>query len=275
MKAAVLRALSTYQNTDGGFGHALEPDAWNPNSSPIQTWAATEILNEIAFTNSSAPIIKGILKYLESGQDFDGHLWQNTVESNNDYPHAQWWHTDSYSTSHTDYNPTAVLAGFIVRFADRNSPLFELGCQISQEAVAYLFTSEQQNDMHTIACYIRMMEYCEAAGVCNLFDFQKLNDALSAAVKEMVTEDTDKWKASYICKPSQFFNSKDSRFYPAVKNIAEYECRFISETQLEDGSWHIPWRWKDYPEEWAISKNYWKSNAAVLNMLYLKNFGML
>ena len=32
---AVLKALATYQNADGGFGHALEPDAWNPNSSPI------------------------------------------------------------------------------------------------------------------------------------------------------------------------------------------------------------------------------------------------
>lgn len=30
---AVLIALSHYQNDDGGFGHALEADAWNPNSS--------------------------------------------------------------------------------------------------------------------------------------------------------------------------------------------------------------------------------------------------
>ena len=40
----VLRALSMYQNDDGGFGHALEADCWNPESSPMQTWAATEIL---------------------------------------------------------------------------------------------------------------------------------------------------------------------------------------------------------------------------------------
>ena len=39
-KGAVLTALAVYQNEDGGFGHALEPDSWNPNSAPIQTWAA-------------------------------------------------------------------------------------------------------------------------------------------------------------------------------------------------------------------------------------------
>lgn len=32
-KEAFLDALSYYQNNDGGFGHAIEPDAWNPNSS--------------------------------------------------------------------------------------------------------------------------------------------------------------------------------------------------------------------------------------------------
>lgn len=43
----VLAALAVYQNEDGGFGRALEPDCWNPDSSPVQTWTATEIINEI------------------------------------------------------------------------------------------------------------------------------------------------------------------------------------------------------------------------------------
>lgn len=36
-KAALVEALKPYQNSDGGFGHALEPDNWNPNSTPITT----------------------------------------------------------------------------------------------------------------------------------------------------------------------------------------------------------------------------------------------
>lgn len=39
-REAVLQALQVYQNEDGGFGHGLEPDNWNPNSTPIATWAA-------------------------------------------------------------------------------------------------------------------------------------------------------------------------------------------------------------------------------------------
>ncbi len=93
-KEGVLTALSYYQNRDGGFGYALEADAWNPNSSPIQTWAATEILREIAFQDQEHPIIQGILKYLNSGKDFNGEFWYTVVRSNQDYPHAPWWHSD-------------------------------------------------------------------------------------------------------------------------------------------------------------------------------------
>ena len=43
----VIQILEAYQNEDGGFGNALEPDCWNPNSTPIATWFADEVLREI------------------------------------------------------------------------------------------------------------------------------------------------------------------------------------------------------------------------------------
>jgi len=274
-KEDVLCALSAYQNLDGGFGHALEPDAWNPNSSPIQTWTATEILHEIAFDDPTHPLIKGILAYLESGEHFNGHFWHYVIKSNNEYPHAPWWHTESDSTCHTDYNPTACLAGFIIRFADKDSDLFCLGCFIAQEAAAQIFAGECNNDMHIIACYVRLWEYCEKAQVVDLFDVQKLKDVLTAAIKDCVEENVDRWEGDYVCKPSRFLSSKDSDFYGVMKDIVEYECEFIAKTQLADGSWSIPWGWGDYPEEWALSKNWWKSNNIILNMLYLRGFGKL
>lgn len=87
----VLYALSFYQNDDGGFSYAIEPDNWNESSTPIGTWAATMILREIGFSDTSHPIISGILKYLDSGKDFADGKWFNTVPGNNDYPHAVWW----------------------------------------------------------------------------------------------------------------------------------------------------------------------------------------
>lgn len=274
-KEAVLTALAAYQNEDGGFGHALEPDSWNPNSTPVQTSTATEILREIDFTDSTHPIIQGILRYLASGQDFNGHFWYTTVRSNNDYPHAPWWHTESDSTCHNDYNPTASLAGFIIRFADKESELYKLGCRIVKEAYDSYMGRDLLGDMNTVGCYTQLWQYCEEAGATDIINLTALKERLCAQVKHNITHDTTKWETSYICKPSQFFDSNNSIFYADNKDIADYECEFIIKTQLEDGSWNIPWSWKGYPEEWAVSKNWWKSNGAILNMLYLKGMEML
>lgn len=269
-KEAVLTALAAYQNEDGGFGHALEPDSWNPNSAPIQTWTATEILREIDFTDKAHPIIQGILRYLASGQDFEGQFWHCTVRSNNDYPHAPWWHTESDSTCHNDYNPTACLAGFIIRFASKDSDLYQLGCRIAKEAFDSFIGQGLLNDMHTAACYIRLMQYCGEAVADNVIDIDVLKNKMLEQVKHSITKNTAKWETGYICKPSQFFNSCESVFCADNKELAEFECDYIIKTQLEDGSWGIPWGWAAYPEEWAISKNWWKGSGAILNLLYLK-----
>jgi hypothetical protein len=274
-KKAVLDALAYYQNADGGFGHGLEADSWNPNSSPIQTWTATEILHEIDCTDSAHPIIQGVLHYLESGNDFDGHFWYNVVKSNNDYPHAPWWHTESVSTSHNDYNPTACLAGFIVRFADKQSNLYKLGCTIAKEAFERLLATPQQDDMHTILCYVRLLEYCKEAGVHDLMDLSVVQHTILKQVTGSITQTIPEWETSYVCKPSQFFNSKDSIYYMDNKTIAEYECDYIIKTQMDDGSWNIPWGWNDYAEQWAISKSWWKANGIMINLLYLQGFGKL
>ncbi len=271
-KDAVLNALAYYQNQDGGFGHALEPDAWNPNSSPIQTWVATEILREIDYTNSAHPVIKGIMNYLESGKDFEGKYWYNTIKSNNDYPHAEWWHTESESTCHNDYNPTACLAGFIIHFANRDGSLYQLGCRIATEAFEQLKSAERQYDMHTTACFIRLMQYIEESGEKDIIDLPILKAKLLEQVKSSITHNTAEWETSYICKPSQFFNNRNSIFYSENKDIAEYEWEYIIKTQLPDGSWNIPWGWNDYPNEWDISKNWWKSNGIISNILYLHGF---
>ena len=149
-KDAVLAALSAYQNADGGFAHALEPDAWNPLSSPIQTWCATEVLREIDFDDAAHPLIQGVLLYLESGADFDGRHWACVVKTNNDYPHAPWWHWGG--EGERDDNPTACLAGFIVRFAQKGSTLHALGCSLVRAAAEALLNRETCADMHVLGC---------------------------------------------------------------------------------------------------------------------------
>lgn len=273
-KESVMHVLSYYQNEDGGFGHAVEADCWNPNSTPLHSNTASEIIREIHYENENHPVIQGLLKWYESGACFNGKTWDITVESNNHYPHAPWWHTDSISTCHTDYNGTAQIVGFIVRYADPNSAIFQLGVRIANEAIMAL-APNQLNDMHTCACYMRMAELFENANATAHIPFMELKEKLHKSINKLIVTDTSKWN-SYVCQPSCFINGKDSEYYPENKEIADYECVHIAKTQLSDGSWNIGWTWGgQFPDEWAISKNWWKCQWIIQNLLYLKGFDMI
>lgn len=267
-KQDVLKFLASYQNADGGFGHALEPDCWNPNSSPIQTWTATKIIREINLEEKEHPVIQGILNYLSSRKDFDGHTWANTIPSNNDFPHAPWWGYDP--TPQTTYNPTASLIGLILKFAYKNSQLFEKARVLTQEAYAY-FTSHYPLDaMHTVANFVDLYEYLKESGSEDLVDMTEFKRLLQAQIQHVITYDTSRWAVDYVCKPSLFIDSKASEFYRENEEICKYECEFLTKTQEVDGTWAITWGWADYPEEWHISKNWWKSDLIIRNIKYLK-----
>ena len=269
----VLRALSFYQNEDGGFGHAIEADCWNPNSIPLHANGAGSILHEIGFEDAGHPVVQKLIGWYESGACFNGHTWAVTVPSNNDHPHAPWWHTESVSACHTDYNGTAQIAGFLIHYAERASSAFELGARVAREAVAALHP-ETLMDSHTCACYLRMAELIEKAGAQDVIPFDELKEKLHLSVHRLIQHDSSKG-GGYVCKPSQFFRSSQSEFYPENRETADYECAFILSTQLKDGSWPIPWSWEKYPEEWAVAKNWWKGTVILENLLYLKGFGKI
>ncbi len=267
-RESVLKALAAYQNTDGGFGHALEADSWNPESSPMQTWAATEIIREIHLDEREHPIIQSILGYLENTKYFDGHSWNNTVPSNDRYPHAPWW---SYvPAKEINYNPTASLTGFILRYANPESEIYRTAQRLLKEAYAYFKENCPMESMHTASCFAELYEdlsECEMAAI----DMKEFESLLRVQIRHVLTMNTSAWAEEYVCKPSLFIHSKCSRFYEENRELCDFECRFISETQNSDGTWDVTWDWGCYPEQWHISKNWWKSDIIVNNMKFYRS----
>lgn len=267
----VLRCLAAFQNEDGGFGHGLEADSMNPNSSPITTWNACMILKEINWQDGDHPIVQGILRYLESGKDYseEHHQWMNTIPSNNDYPHAIWW--GFKDESDYKYNPTAMLAGFILKFAPKGSVLYEKGAGIAKEAVQWFLAKVPQVDRHETACFITLYEYMQEMDLC-LVDMKALETALRTQVNANITRDTEKWQTEYVDKPSAFFIVPGSMFYEDNKEIAAFECEFIRRTQLEDGSFSVNWQWWNEYKEFEAAKMIWKGVITLENMRYIKAF---
>lgn len=285
---AVLKALTAYQNEDGGFGHALEADCWNPNSAPMQTWCATEILRELFMSSKdenvlefikNSDVVKGILQYLENSLDIEENGWGNCRESNNDYPHAPWWEytqeaEDGKSVDdklNDTYNPTAALAGFILAYAEKDSVIYQKAYRIAQRAIEDILRVDGLANMHVISCFIELYEYVKMTNVSGKIRMTEMAERLKKLVHETISQDKEKWGKSYLCKPSQYIQSKESVFFEQNQEIALFECEFIRKTQMDDGTWSVAWAWCSYPKEWAISENWWKSDVIIKNCLYLRN----
>ncbi len=274
-KQSILAALAAYQNEDGGFAHGLEADSWNPNSSPMQTWSATEVIYSIGETNPDSPIVKGILSYLDNCPHYKDGIWMGTIPTNNHFPHAPWWSYNDEMLAHWRYNPTACLAGFILLFADGQSSLYQRAEQIARETVKWYMSEPLLESMHESLCFIRLWQYCKRAGKTDLFDMDQFEHKLRMQVKGTITQDRASWKTDYICKPSQFFHTKESIFYGDNMEIAEYETEFIISTINKEGAWDISWNWNSYPDEWPVSRLWWKAGQVLVNLRYLKGMDCL
>lgn len=269
----VLEALSAYQNEDGGFGHALEADAWNPDSTPVMAATAVERLLELEFENGGHPVVQGILKYLDSGADMEDRTWRNVVASNNDYPHAPWWHTDSNSTARSIYNPTAILAGFILKYADRDSALYGRGMGIARE-LTDLFLQDPALEMHPLRCVATLLEYIAWAELQEHFPYVTLKEAVKMQSTQLISRDEGQWNG-YSCRPSFFLKSPQSPGYAELAGLMHQELDHLLETRNPEGVWNLTWTWAGYEREFAISENWWKAHIVIENMLLLREFGQI
>lgn len=272
-EAGVIRALTAYQNQDGGFGHGLEPDAWNTNSSPIQTWYATEMLREVAFSNKDHPLIQGILDYLASGQDYANDRWLNTVATNNDFPHAPWWTFSSDKEASKGFNPTISLAAFVLRFGQDPSPLYSRALALVKAGLKEGF-DKGIKDMHVLYNYIRTLEDLKQAA-CLDGMIPRLEAALKEAVYNILERDTCLWKDQYVPMPSGYIFSPESIFYKDNEALVAHELDTVLDLRNSEGVWDIPWAWACDPEAYGVSARWWQGHLVVQKLLFLKAFGRL
>lgn len=107
---AVVDALRPYQNSDGGFGNALEPDGRGAGSQPVHVQMALEILSQIG--RCSGPAVLRAVDYLASVTAPNGGA-PVALASVRDAPRAPWWEFDG---DHPDGSllPTAGIVGVLL-----------------------------------------------------------------------------------------------------------------------------------------------------------------
>lgn len=266
----VLSELNCFQNSDGGFGHALEPDIWNPNSSPIQTWTAITILQQLEVT-SSHTTVKRILSYLELSFDKKSNSWPRLDPTNNSFPHAPWW---SYKVEETSFNPSASIAGFVVKHAHESSSVYRYATLVIGDALAYIENTNEDIEMHELRCLFDMINDLQVQRKEDeSFDFTKRK--LLRHFSNIVENDSSRWFSSYCVKPSAVIRDHPSVGSNEFKALLYKEFKTALENLNSDALWDITWSWDDYPEEFIIASTIWKSIIGFEYLYLMKKFGYL
>jgi hypothetical protein len=257
--------LFKYQNPDGGFGHGLEPDFWNPNSSPIQTWTAMTILRKIDF-NLDDPKVTLMFSYLEQTIDPETLSWPYAIPTNDQYPHAPWW---KYRNEEASYNPTASIAGFVLKYANPIHPLFRLSNKICRQAIDFIIERKEPIEVHELRCLIDMMN-----DVKDLYQtyppYKKAKAKIILLMDDCIEHDTNLWFSSYVAKPSSLI-----KVHPGIGSDAYFEWmteefeRAMKHTN-DEGIWNPTFSWGN-PDADRI----WKAIIAIEYLELMKQFGFL
>jgi len=269
-KDRVVELLSAYQNDDGGFAHGLESDCWNPISSPVQTWTATEIIHEIGGLDPSHQMVQGILRYLASGKYMVNRRWMFAVPSNNDYPRAVWWNYQSDEKSTEDYNPTASLIAFILLYSPEDSQLYRESLLMGQEAVDDLIR-RGKSEMHELYNYITLYNISMQLGIC-WQHMDKFKELIISEMDRLIERDTKQWGKTYCCLPSHLIKDPRSIGADDYKSLIQEEASHLKESINDQGVWSITWNWQQYEQEFEVAKYWWQSELIIKNLLLIKKF---
>jgi hypothetical protein len=259
-----LDELRVYQNTDGGFGKALEPDLRLPDSSALATTVAFQYLAKI---NADADeIVSKAIHYLVSSYDNSRRGWVNIPPTANKYPRAPWWDYKGVLEWAGWGNPSAEILGYLLQYADKVND-DSLLAALSEQAIQRL-AEITEPEQHEVKCYIRLYQRADKSLQIELYD------RLAAQIKKLAKTDPKNWEG-YATTPLTFVDSPDSPFANLFdKQVLLDNAEYLRKQLVEDSHWEPTWEWGQFEEEWAQAKKDWNGKLTVENFELLKAFGV-
>ncbi|MBN1563530.1 MAG: hypothetical protein JXA10_06820 [Anaerolineae bacterium] len=269
---AVYDALAAFQNPDGGFGHALEPDLRLPDSSALATTTALQILRELG-AGSDHALVQGAMCYLLRIYDAAYQTWPIIPANVDDAPHAPWWVYRPDLTLHLS-NPRPEIVGYCVQYADlipadQRDLLLKT---VLESVLAHFATLPDKMDRHDdLMCYVRLAETENLPAAIRDPLIAKLTTMIDASV----SRDPDTW-GGYVMRPLKVVHAPDSPFAAVLSDALATNLDYEIAQQEADGAWWPYWSWGDmHADVWPIAAQEWKG-ILTLNMLKtLRNFGRL
>jgi hypothetical protein len=272
-QSRVLEELARFQNSDGGFGNALEPDFRLAASSPLATTVAFQYLS-LLDPPEDHPLVQGGIQYFLDSYDQQAKTWKSVPLEVNDAPHAPWWHVgeevvlnENGEQDPYQANPSAEITGYLNRYPSQ-VPVDFLNA-VTRQALTHFEFLEDPIENHILLCYLRLAEYLPA-GLRASFE-QTLRERAMLAI----ALDPNEWDSGYVLKPHVFAPTPTSLLAPAMQDQIRMGLLHEMKRQEPDGSWAPTWEWGQYEEAWPQARVEWQGHLTVHLLYNLHAYRML
>lgn len=262
---AVIGALAAYQNEDGGFGHAFEPDMRCPESSTLATTEALAWSWQINI-QPDHPMVRKAVQYLVQTCRPEEKSWLFIPQESQESPHAPWWQFNADAAT-TKHNPRPQILGILWRARDYVPAglVEELSAVVLKDFMADL----PGLGMHDLFNYLRLYRTPDLPMAVQ----EPLAENLPAIVRAVVSMEEEAW-SGYAMRPYGLLENLDDEFLPLVAAALPASLLYLVKEQEEDGSWPLTWNWGDtYPEIWPVAQKEWKSVVTLDNIRFLQSLG--
>lgn len=268
---AVIDALITYQNEDGGF-HGLEPDVRTPSSSALATSMALIILEEIQCPPDHS-IIQNVTQFLLDTCDETTKTWRVIPEDTNDYPHAPWWHNENDSVAKTFHNftiiPRATIVALLHHFPQHTSQKWLH--DLTEQTVSDI----EKNPLSDFGDELRMaLPLIETNAVPESIK-NRLRPLFEKAMPSAVERDPNNWH-KYCTPPLWIAPLPNSAFADLLAQDVQNHLDYQIDHQTDSGTWEPFWTWgNDETGAWETAKKEWTGHLTLETLTSLKAFARI
>ena len=267
----VIAELGKYQNSDGGFGHGLEPDMRTPGSSSLATGLGLQILKEVG-CSSEHPMVRRAIDYILENYNQQLAGWRVVPVDANEYPHAPWWHDDNGSLAEVFDGfriiPRAQIAGLLVDYSDLvlESWLDELLRTTVDHIVNVNKLGTGGGDDLVYASQL-----AETKGLPE--DLRKtLRERILLVTPRVISRNPDEW-GSYSITPLKVAPSPDSIAADTIHDEIEMHLDYQIDNQSPEGFWRPTWSWGDlYPDVWKQVEVQWQGHLTLETLTSLRDY---
>jgi hypothetical protein len=222
----VLQALLAYQNADGGFGNALEPDKRCEESQPVDQEVALGVMDEIGVDQAAIHRMCDLLLTISTSEGGVPFVLPTVANA----ARAPWWNTPDNPPA--SINPTGGIVGLLHKYQFQH-PWVDQATAFCWRKIA----SMQVDEPHNLVSALTFLQYVPDRDRAQI-EFRRLSAQLMTSGLVALAPDA----SGYVFGPLAWSPTPHSlcRLLFSDELIAAHLDAHVNRQQA-DGGWAISW----------------------------------